>query len=66
MKKQHRTVFWATHNLAEAQEYADRLAIIQKGKLKIVGSVRELTHGGEVPLQDIYDKYVQRNPMESL
>lgn len=66
VKTQGRTVFWATHNLAEAQEYADRLAIIQKGKLEVVGSVRELTNGGEISLQEIYDRYVQGNPMGAL
>ncbi|MFZ2199073.1 MAG: ABC transporter ATP-binding protein [Thermodesulfovibrionales bacterium] len=37
-----RTVFYATHNLQEAEELCDRIAIISKGAIKYVGTVEAL------------------------
>ena len=56
VKKQGKTVFWATHNLAEAQEFGDRLAIIGKGKILIHGTVLDLSESGEISLQDVYNR----------
>ncbi len=50
-----RTVFWATHNLNEALDVADKLAVIDRGKIKIIGQVSDLTEGGRIPLPDIYE-----------
>ncbi len=59
-----RTVFWATHNLAEAMEVADEIAIIDRGRLRIIGDKAELTGAGRIPLQQVYDAAVeaQNNP----
>ncbi len=54
VSKQGRTVFWATHNLDEAQQYGDRIAIIAKGKIRVIGTVDRLTDGGEISLQEVY------------
>ena len=54
VEKQGRTVFWATHNLAEAQEFGDELAVIKEGRIRVKGSMSELRKGGERNLQDIY------------
>ena len=40
--RQKRTVFWATHNLIEAKDYAHELAIIDKGRITFHGSVADL------------------------
>jgi ABC-2 type transport system ATP-binding protein len=37
-----KTIFLTTHNLHEADELCDRVAIIDKGKLKSQGSLKEL------------------------
>jgi len=37
-----RTIFLCTHNLAEAQELCDRVAVIDQGMLQAVGTPREL------------------------
>ncbi len=37
-----RTVLFATHNLQEAEELCDRIAIIHEGKIKIEGAVEEI------------------------
>jgi ABC-2 type transport system ATP-binding protein len=57
-EREGRTVFWATHNLAEAEEYGHELAVIDRGRIKIKGTVRELTGAGEISLADIYEKSV--------
>jgi len=37
-----KTVVFTTHNLQEAEELCDRIAIIHKGEVKIAGEVREI------------------------
>ena len=39
LKKQNKTLILTTHHLDEAEELADRVAIMSKGKLLIEGSV---------------------------
>jgi ABC-2 type transport system ATP-binding protein len=48
LKKLHKTVFLTTHYMEEAQVLADRIAIIDKGKIAAIGSPQELIsqHGG--------------------
>ena len=48
LKKLGKTVFLTTHYMEEAQMLADRLAIINKGKIAVIGSPQELIshHGG--------------------
>ena len=50
-----RTVFWATHNLSEALDVADQMAVIDKGRIKIAGRLGDLTEDGRIPLHDIYE-----------
>jgi len=40
-----KTVVFATHNLQEAEEMCDRIAIIHKGEVKIAGEVGEVKRG---------------------
>jgi len=49
LSKKGKTVFLTTHYMEEAQELADRIAIIVKGKIAAMGTPRELikTYGGE-------------------
>ena len=48
LKKMGKTVFLTTHYMEEAQMLADRIAIIDKGKIVAIGSPQELIseHGG--------------------
>ncbi len=57
--RQGRTVFWATHNLAEAAEVADDLAIIDKGRIRASGRTADLTKDGRISLQEVYDGAVE-------
>jgi ABC-2 type transport system ATP-binding protein len=59
-----RAVLWATHNLAEAAEVADDLAIIDKGSIRISGRTVDLTHDGRISLQEIYDGAVDAGEPE--
>lgn len=54
VERQKRTVFWATHNLSEAEHYCHELAIIQKGKIRVKGNVKVLTEEGKIPLENVY------------
>jgi len=42
-KNESITVFFTTHYMAEAQKIADRIAIIDRGKIIIIGTLSELT-----------------------
>ena len=49
LRARGKTVFLTTHYMEEAQELADRIAIIVKGKIAAIGTPEELikAHGGE-------------------
>ena len=47
-----RTVFLSTHTLAVAAEVCDRLAIIHKGRIAVMGTLREVC--GEETLEDVF------------
>lgn len=42
VKNEGKTVFFATHNLNEAEELSDRIAIIHRGKIKVCGKLDEI------------------------
>ncbi len=52
LKKLGKTVFLTTHYMEEAQALADRVAIVQKGKISVIGSPQELVsqYGGSKTL----------------
>ena len=61
-RNQGRTVFWATHDLAEAQGNADKLAIIVKGQIRACGTVPQLTRDGELSILEVYNRTVGSGP----
>jgi len=61
VERQQRTVFWATHNLSEAQEFGDEVAVIKEGRIRIKGRIQDLMRGGEQSLRDIYRQAMQDN-----
>lgn len=42
-----RTVFLCTHNLVEAQELCDRVGVLERGRLRLIGTPEELTSGDD-------------------
>jgi ABC-2 type transport system ATP-binding protein len=55
-----KTVFWATHDLSEAAEFAHTIAIIAEGQVKAEGSVRSLTDQGAFTLKQVYERAVKK------
>ncbi len=53
----HRTVFLCTHNLVEAQDLCDRVGVLERGRLRLLGSPEELTdHGdGRIEVDLLFD-----------
>ena len=45
LKNQGKTIFFSTHILSDAEVLCDRVAVINRGELKGVGAVAELTSG---------------------
>jgi ABC-2 type transport system ATP-binding protein len=58
VEKAGKTVFWATHNLYEAAEVGDDVAIIDHGRIRRQGTVSGLTDGGRLTLQQVYEAAV--------
>jgi len=58
VENQGKTVFWATHDLSEAQEFSHSLAIISEGQIRAQGTVTRLTDQGKRSLQKVYEKAV--------
>jgi len=58
VNKQRRTVFWATHNLAEVEEFGQDVAIIDKGRIRFKGSVRSVLDQGK-KLQSVFDEVIE-------
>ena len=42
-----RTVFLCTHNLVEAQELCDRVGVLERGRLRLIGTPEELIDSGD-------------------
>jgi ABC-2 type transport system ATP-binding protein len=42
--EQSKTVLWTTHNMSEAEEVCDRVALLHKGKLVAIGKPEEVTN----------------------
>ena len=57
--KQGKTVFWATHNLSEAEEYSHKIAVINKGRIKAWGTMGDLSQNGQISLQEVFDRAVK-------
>ncbi len=61
VKEQKKTIFFTTHQLNEAEKMADRLAIIDKGRIKAIGRLEDLKTGLNKPnpsLEEVYSFYV--------
>lgn len=58
IKGQGKTVLVATHNLQEAEEMADQLAIINRGQCLVQGDLAELTEKSWHSLASLYEKIV--------
>jgi len=62
--REGKTIVLATHNLEEAASLADRLAIIDRGRIKAGGSIAELTGNGNRSLLEVFEKAVEAKGVE--
>ena len=59
LRENHRTALFVTHNLNEAAKVSDRIAVVVGGKLRQVGTVREIK---ERPADDAVEVFLQELP----
>jgi ABC-2 type transport system ATP-binding protein len=55
VERRGKTVFWATHDLAEAASMAHEIAIIDRGRIRRQGSPAALTASTGAPLRQVYE-----------
>ncbi len=51
-----KTVFWATHDLAEAASVAHEIAVIDRGRIKLQGAPRALADRAGATMREIYER----------
>ena len=59
VREQEKTIFLSTHNLSEAEQLCNRIAILDEGKIKVSGTPQELKSGlgkGST-LSDVFTSY---------
>ncbi len=54
--RQGKTVFWATHDLAEAASAAHEIAVIDRGRIKLQGAPQALMDGAGSTIREIYER----------
>jgi len=64
-KKENVTIFFTTHHMEEVERIAQRVAIIDHGKILIVGTIEEILKKAEAPtLEDAFIKLTGSNIRE--
>ncbi len=58
VRREGKTILLATHNLEEAENLADRIAILDRGKRVALGTVSQLTHNHRFSLEQVYKSKV--------
>ncbi|MCX6573635.1 MAG: ABC transporter ATP-binding protein [Candidatus Aminicenantes bacterium] len=56
--RQGKTVLWATHDLGEAADCADDIAVIDRGRIRLSGPAASLAGGGRAALRRAYEQAV--------
>jgi ABC-2 type transport system ATP-binding protein len=56
--RQGKTVLWATHDLGEAADRADDIAVISRGRIRLSGPAASLAGGGRAALRRAYEQAV--------
>jgi ABC-2 type transport system ATP-binding protein len=57
-RRQGRTILWATHDLGEAADWADDIAVISRGRIRLDGPAASLAAGGRAALREAYERAV--------
>jgi ABC-2 type transport system ATP-binding protein len=62
LKERGKTLFISTHTLSFAREIATKIGIINRGELKFIGNIEELSRiSGKKDIEDIYLKLSEDN-----
>jgi ABC-2 type transport system ATP-binding protein len=56
--RQGKTILWATHDLGEAADCADDIAVISCGRIRLRGPAASLAGGGRAALREAYEQAV--------
>jgi ABC-2 type transport system ATP-binding protein len=56
--RQGKTILWATHDLGEAADCADDIAVISRGRIRLRGPAASLAAGGRAALREAYEQAV--------
>jgi ABC-2 type transport system ATP-binding protein len=62
LKSEGKTVLFSSHELGEVETVCDRVAIVNKGELKIAGRVIDLVEGYQMDLERIFLKIIGYQP----
>jgi ABC-2 type transport system ATP-binding protein len=62
LKSEGKTVLFSSHELGEVETICDRVAIVNKGELKIAGRVDDLVKGHQMDLERIFLKIIGYQP----
>jgi ABC-2 type transport system ATP-binding protein len=57
-RRQGRTILWATHDLGEAADCADDIAVISRGRIRLAGPAASFAAGGRTALREAYERAV--------
>ena len=60
-RRQGKTVLWATHDLGEAADCADDIAVISRGRIRLSGPAATLAEGGRASLRQAYEQAVNES-----
>jgi ABC-2 type transport system ATP-binding protein len=62
LKQQGKTVLFSSHELGEVETVCDRIAIINKGELKVAGRVADLVREYQMDLEKVFLKLIGYDP----
>jgi ABC-2 type transport system ATP-binding protein len=65
-KQKGKTVFFCSHVLSDVESICDRVAVVIKGKLRLLGTIRELVQEQEEMFRCVYRASVQCFPTEQV
>ena len=58
LKSEGKTVFFSSHELGEVETVCDRVAILNRGQLKVIGRVSDLLNHYQCNLEQVFLKVV--------
>ncbi len=66
LREEHKTVFFSTHILSDAEALCDRVAVLDRGEMRGVGTVDELTAGTGGRVELLFHGAAAMQPLQAL